>query len=344
MLHPVENRSNALSGFFFVILFAIAAKYLSEFPLLKEMGISPLIVGIVLGMVYGNTLRQSLPAQWVPGIVFSTKTLLKLGVILYGFRLTFQDIFAVGPAGLAISAVIVTTTFLLGSFLGVKVFGLDLETAMLTASGSSVCGAAAVLATEPVLKSEPHKSAIAVSTVVLFGTLTMFLYPMLYKSGFFEVDERVFGMYIGGTIHEVAHAVAAGNAVSPDAAGTAIIVKMIRVMMIAPLLIGLSIWLSRRQSGATSGAKRKITIPWFAVLFIVVAGINSLNIIPKPVVNFWNELDLFILTMAMCALGIETNVSKFKGVGMKPIYLALLLFGWLTIGGYGITRAMVALF
>lgn len=225
-----------------------------------------------------------------------------------------------------------------------KVFGLDLETALLTAAGSSVCGAAAVLATEPVLKSEPHKSAIAVSTVVLFGTLTMFLYPMLYKSGFYAVDEKVFGMYIGGTIHEVAHAVAAGNAVSPDAARTAIIVKMIRVMMIAPLLIGLSIWLSRRKNGSGSTEKRRITIPWFAVLFIVVAGINSLNIIPRPVVNFWNELDLFILTMAMCALGIETNISKFKGVGMKPIYLALILFGWLTCGGYLITRTMTSIF
>lgn len=344
MLFPVENRTKALNGLFFVTLFAVTAIYCSEFALVRKMGLSPLIIGIVLGMFYGNTLRQELPQQWVPGIVFSTKTLLKLGVILYGFRLTFQDIFAVGAAGLAVSVTVVITTFLLGSVLGVKVFKLDLETSILTAVGSSVCGAAAVLATEPVLKSKPYKSAIAVSTVVLFGTLTMFLYPLLYKAGFFNMGHKVFGIYIGGTIHEVAHAVAAGNAVSPEAAGNAIIVKMIRVMMIAPLLIALSLWLGRRATGNKTLGGRKVTIPWFAVMFIVVAGINSLNIIPKPVVNFWNELDLFILTMAMCALGIETNFSKFKGVGMKPIYLALILFLWVTFGGYFITHTMVSLF
>jgi uncharacterized integral membrane protein (TIGR00698 family) len=152
------------------------------------------------------------------------------------------------------------------------------------------------------------------------------------------MDLSEFGIYIGGTIHEVAHAVAAGNAVSEATAKTAVIVKMIRVMMIAPLLILLSIWLSIRRKGKGGEKRGRISIPWFAVLFIAVAGINSLNIIPKPVVNFWNELDIFILTMAMCALGIETNFSKFKGVGLKPIYLAAILFLWVSCGGYAITK------
>jgi len=343
MFFPAESRKEAMNGLLFVTLFAVTAIYCSEFPPIKRMGVSPLIIGIVLGMIYGNTLRMALPARWVPGIVFATRTLLKLGVILYGFRLTFQDIAAVGTAGFAISITMATTTFLLGSFLGVKFFKLDYETAILTSIGSSICGAAAVLATEPVLKSDAHKSAMAVSTVVLFGTLSMFLYPILYRSGLFASTANTFGMYIGGTIHEVAHAVAAGNAISPDAASSAIIVKMIRVMLIAPFLIGISIWLGRRK-GAVSGKRGKITIPWFAVLFIVVAGINSLNVIPTPVVDFWNKLDLFILTMAMCALGIETNFNRIKGVGMKPVWLALILFGWLTVGGYGVTRLMSALF
>ena len=343
MFFPTESRKEAMNGLLFVTLFAITAIYCSEFPPIKRMGISPLIIGIVLGMIYGNTLRMALPARWVPGIVFATRTLLKLGVILYGFRLTFQDIAAVGTAGFAISITMATSTFLLGSFLGIKLFKLDYETAILTSIGSSICGAAAVLATEPVLKSDAHKSAMAVSTVVLFGTLSMFLYPILYKTGLFAMEANTFGMYIGGTIHEVAHAVAAGNAVSPEAASSAIIVKMIRVMLIAPFLIGISIWLGRRN-GAIDGKRGKITIPWFAVLFIIVAGINSLNIIPTPVVDFWNRLDLFILTMAMCALGIETNLNRIRGVGMKPVWLALILFGWLTIGGYGVTRIMSAIF
>lgn len=340
----IQNRASTLSGLIFVILFAVAARYLAQFPIFQNLGISPLIIGILIGIAYGNTLRDELPPKWVPGILFSTKTLLRLGIVLYGFRITIQDIFSVGPAGLAVSITIVTTTFIMGTWVGVKFFKLDLETAILTAVGTSVCGAAAVLATEPVIKAEPYKSTIAVSTVVLFGTLTMFLYPALYNAGFFNATPAEFGIYIGGTIHEVAHAVAAGNAVSPETASNAIIVKMIRVMMIAPLLILLSIWLGRRSKNQTAGKKQKIAIPWFALAFIGVAMINSLDILPKPVVDFWNELDLFILTMAMCALGIETNFNKFKGVGLKPIYLAFFLFLWVTIGGYYITKMMVWIF
>lgn len=339
MFFPAENRKEAMNGLLFVALFAITAITFSELPPIKRMGVSPLIIGIVLGMIYGNTLRMALPAHWVPGIVFATRTLLKFGVVLYGFRVTFQDIAAVGATGFAVSLTMATSTFLIGSILGVKLFKLDPETAILTATGSAICGAAAVLATEPVLKSDAHKSAMAVSTVVLFGTLTMFLYPALYQAGIHGMDENLFGIYIGGTIHEVAHAVAAGNAVSPEAASSAIIVKMIRVMMIAPLLIGLSLWQGRRKGGDTG----RIALPWFALLFIAVAGLHSLNVLPSPVVEFWNRLDLFILTMAMCALGIETNLNRIKGVGMKPIWLALLLFGWLTVGGYGVTTLMATL-
>lgn len=344
MIFPAEHRKEAMNGLLFVTLFAVTAIYCSEFPIIRQMGISPLIIGIVLGMIYGNTLRMALPEKWVPGVIFATRTLLKLGVVLYGFRITFQDIAAVGWAGFAISVTMATTTFLLGSFVGIRFFKLDPETAILTSTGSAICGAAAVLATEPVLKSDAHKSAMAVSTVVIFGTLSMFLYPALFRAGLFDVDASTFGMYIGGTIHEVAHAVAAGNGISPEAASSAIIVKMIRVMMIAPLLIGLGFWLSKKRGGAESGEKTKITIPWFALLFILVAALNSFNIVPKPMVDFWTKLDLFILTMAMCALGIETNFTKIKGVGMKPIWLALILFGWLTVGGFGITMLMNSIF
>lgn len=331
------------SGIFFVALFAVTAQHIASFPFFSQLGISPLIIGILMGTLYGNTLRSELPAPWVSGIVFSTKTLLRLGIVLYGFRVTLQDIFTVGPAGIAVSLSVVASTFVLGTWIGVKCFKLDLHTAMLTAVGSSVCGAAAVLATEPVLESEPHKSAIAVGTVVLFGTLTMFLYPMLYRTGLLGFTPSQMGIYIGGTIHEVAHAVAAGNGVGPEACANAVIVKMMRVMMIAPLLICLSFWLSKRAKGGNARGG-KISIPWFAVAFIGVAMINSLNLIPRPVVQFWNQLDLFILTMAMCALGMETNLAKFNGVGLRPIYLALVLFLWVTVGGYWITRIMVALF
>jgi len=114
-----------------------------------------------------------------PGIQFSAKTLLRTAIVFYGFRITFQEISEVGIEGLVVSIVMVATTFIIGTYVGIKYFKMDRNLAFLTASESSVCGAAAVLATEPITKSESYKSAIAVSTVVLYGTLAMFIYPVL---------------------------------------------------------------------------------------------------------------------------------------------------------------------
>ncbi len=187
------------------------------------------------------------------------------------------------------------------------------------------------------MESEAYKSAIAVATVVLFGSIAMFLYPFLYKSGIIHLTPKGEGIYIGGSVHEVAHVVAASNAIGGITAIDAVIVKMIRVMLIAPFLLILGYWLAVR--GKISGNnKTKITIPWFAVIFIGVAGFNSFHLLSQSIINFINKLDTFALTMAMTALGMETNVKKFKGVGLKPIYLALILFIWLIIGGYFITK------
>ncbi len=345
MAFSKENIRYTLNGILFVALFAIAAIQISQIGFIKHLAISPLIIGILLGMFYANTLRNQLPKEWVPGIVFSAKQLLRLAIIFYGFRITFQQIMEVGTAGFVVSTVMLTSTFILGSWAGMKLFKLDRDTSVLTAAGSSICGAAAVLATEPVLKAEPHKSAVAVGTVVLFGTISMFLYPMLFESGILGMDHAAYGIYVGGTVHEVAQVVAAGDAVGSVAANDAVIVKMTRVMMIAPVLIilGIIISMAAKKSGAES-SKVKLVIPWFAVWFVVMSGVNSLNIIPAAIVTDINEVDTFMLTMAMTALGMETNAGKFKQAGIKPILLALLMFAWLLIGGYFITKWAVAIF
>lgn len=339
MPFATENRPHTLSGILFVALFATSATYLADFAPLRHLGISPLIVGIVLGMIYANTLRGHLPEPWVPGIVFATKTLLRAAIVFYGFRLTFQNIADVGIAGITMSAVMVMSTFLIAYIVGTKVLKLDRDTTILVGAGSSICGAAAVLATEPVVGAAPYKSAIAVATVVLFGTTAMFLYPYLYHLGWLDLSPEAMGLYIGGTIHEVAHVVAAGNALGKEIADTAVIVKMIRVMLMAPFLLILGFWLSRQARSGAAG-KATIVIPWFAVGFIAVAGFHSLGLLPNNVVTTINHLDTFALTMAMTALGMETRMEKFRGVGMKPIYLAVILFGWLMVGGYQMAKVL----
>lgn len=343
MAFSKENIRYTLNGILFVALFSVAAIQISQIGFIKNLAISPLIIGIIIGMIYANTLRNHLPKEWAPGIVFSAKQLLRLAIIFYGFRITFQQIMDVGTAGLAVSVIMLTSTILLGSWAGMKIFKLDQDTSILTASGSSICGAAAVLATEPVLKAEPYKSAIAVGTVVLFGTISMFLYPFMFKSGILNMDTSTYGIYVGGTVHEVAQVVAAGGAIGGIAADNAVIVKMTRVMMIAPMLIILGLILASKKSNSDSSGV-KVVIPWFAVWFVIMSGINSLGIIPQNIVSGINQVDTFMLTMAMTALGMETNAEKFKQAGIKPILLALLMFAWLIVAGYFVTKWAVAFF
>ena len=346
MAFSKENIKYTLNGILFVALFTIAAIQISEIGFIKKLAISPLIIGIIIGMFYANTLRSHIPKEWIAGIVFSSKQLLRFAIILYGFRITFQQIAEVGMAGLTVSTIMLSSTFILGWILGVKLFKLDRDTSILCAAGSSVCGAAAVLATEPVLNAKPYKSAVAVGTVVVFGTIAMFTYPAMFRAGILDMDLSTYGIYVGGTVHEVAQVVAAAGAIGKEAADNAVIVKMTRVMMIAPLLIILGLILRNKPQNPTD-KKFKITIPWFAVWFIVMAGVNSFlvgfeNL--KPIIESINKVDTFLLTMAMTALGMETNAAKFKQAGLKPILLGIVMAIWLMVAGYFVTKWAVNIF
>ena len=328
-------------GLLFVFVFAAMAYYISEIEALKHLGFSPVVMGIILGIIYGNLAPASFTRIWKSGILFSAKYLLRLAIIFYGFRITFQNIALVGIDGLIVSIFMVVSTFLLGNFIGKRFLGMDPQLAMLTASGSAVCGAAAVLATESVFKSGHAKAVIAVSTVVLFGTLSMFIYPALYHSGILNMNADVFGIYIGGSIHEVAQVVVAGNAVSDASVASGIIVKMTRVMMLAPLLLTAGFFLLKNKT-VNQRMKNPVPVPYFVLGFILVAAINSLGCVSPSGVETINSADTFLLTMSMCALGMETHVSKFKEAGAKPILLAAILFLWLLIGGYVVTKFVTA--
>ena len=324
-------------GIVIVLIISVFVTFLSEFSFFKDLAISTLIIGILFGMLYANSIKKYFPQSFDKGVAFCTKTLLRTGIVLYGFRLTFQNLEEVGILGVLTAFLIVSSTFIIGYLFGTKVLKLDREITILTSAGSAICGAAAVLATESVLKSPAYKSAIAVSTVVVFGTIAMFLYPFLFKLGILNLSDSNMGIYIGATLHEVAHAVGAGEALGENASSNAIIVKMIRVMMLAPFLIVLSIWLLKTAVNSTidnKDKKAKIIIPWFALMFIVVVAFNSFDLLSLQIVESINYLDSFILTVAMTALGMQTSFDKFKNVGLKSIYLASVLFLWLIFAGY----------
>lgn len=368
------NRANALHGILLIALFSFAAFYIAEIPFVRRLSFSPLIVGIILGMLYANSLRNKLPETWVPGIKFCTKQILRWGIILYGFRLTLAQVAAVGLPALTVDLIVVAVTILGGVALG-RLLRIDADTALMTSTGSAICGAAAVLGAEPVVKCEGYKTAIAVSTVVIFGTISMFLYPIMYRTGLLDgLSDTGVAIYTGSTLHEVAHVAGAGNAMDPtDAlgiAGTATITKMIRVMLLAPVLVIMSFALAGRRrrtaaagasAGASAGAgaavaetagkqeKSRITIPWFAFGFIGVICLNSLlqqlcgaaTVREIPLNGAIEYIDTFLLTMAMTALGTDTSIDKFRQAGAKPFVLAGLLYVWLVVGGYFLTKYLV---
>jgi uncharacterized integral membrane protein (TIGR00698 family) len=336
------------NGLLFVALFAAAVTQIAALPAVSRLGLSSLIIGIVGGVVYGNVVREGMPDSWAVGVQFAARRLLRVAVAFYGLRISFQEIASVGVQGLAVSATIVIVTLVVGTWLGMRVLKLDRDEALLTAAGSAICGAAAVLAFESTLQSKPHKSAMAVGTVVLFGTLSMFLYPALYRTGLLHLDTIGTGLFFGGTIHEVAQVVGAASAVSPEATHIATIVKMTRVLMLVPVLLVLTLWLARRgasgtqsdaanAAGAAKAPARKITVPWFALGFVALVAVNSLNLLPVPAVHMLNLIDTFVLTMAMTALGIETRFSQIRQAGPRALIFGLGLYTWLLIGGYGVT-------
>ena len=336
-----EKRSSMLHGVLLITLFSCAAFYIGDMDFVKSLSLSPMIVGIVLGMLYANSLRNNLPDTWVPGIQFCSKRVLRFGIILYGFRLTFQNVLDVGLPAILIDAIVVTLTICGGVLVG-KLLKMDKDIALLASVGSGICGAAAVLGAESAIKAKPYKTAVAVSTVVIFGTLAMFVYPVLYRNGVFDLNPQQMGIYTGSTVHKGAHVVGAGNAMGPEVSNSAIIVKMIRVMMLVPVLLVISFFMMRAAMKSGEGSSRgKINMPWFAILFLVVIAFNSFDLLPAGLVDFINTFDTFLLTMAMTALGAETSIDKFRKAGFKPFVLAFILFIWLMGGGYCLAKYVV---
>ncbi len=331
-----------LHGILFVALFSCSAFYISETSIMKYLSFSPLIIGIILGMLYGNTLKKNMPQEWQPGIKFSSKKLLRLAIILYGFRLTFQNIVNVGMNAIVIDLIIIVGTLSIGLLLG-KLLKMDGEITLLTSTGSAICGAAAVLGMESVLNNKAHKTAIAVSTVVIFGTISMFLYPMMFRSGMLHLTPEQWGLYTGSTVHEVAHVVGASNPMGETIAGSAIIVKMIRVIFLAPVLLFFGFIVAKRKNKGSDAVSSKISIPWFAFGFLAVIGLNSFNLFPPSVIAVINYIDTFLLTMAMTALGMETHFRQFKEAGFKPFLLAGILFLWLVVGGYFVVKLVTGI-
>ena len=317
----------------FVVLpiISLLAILIAQLPQVANVGLSALPLAILFGIVYGQFSPVEITIKSLKFSCFCKQKLLRLGIILFGFNLSFQQIIAVGWQAVVIDLIIIIIIFTVGTFLGIKVFKLPRDVAILTSVGSAICGAAAILATESTLKPKQQDVTIAIATVVLFGTVAMFIYPLLFQ--FVDISENDFGVYIGSTVHEVAQAVAAGQSISAEAMETAVVVKLIRVLLLAPFILILSTLLCHIDKSADS-KKSTIIIPWFVFGFVATAAINSLFVLPEFITETFNVISQFLLAIAMAAIGAQTRWQIIKQAGSKPMLLAFILFLLLMFGGY----------
>ena len=308
----------------------------------RIVGLSSLTLAILIGIVLGNTIYPKFAPSLADGVGFAKGQILRLAIMFYGFKLTLTEVASVGMPAVLSDALVLSSTFLLTYWLGTKWLKVDKKTTLLIGSGASICGAAAVIAAEPVVKAESHKVTIAVATVVVFGTIAMLLYPFLYHLGWLQIwlSPQDYGVYTGSTIHEVAQVVVAGNAVSSDVGDTAVVTKMIRVMMLAPFLLILSFALTTGGDESDDGEKptfmsrvQQVKVPWFAFIFILIVLLHTWFNMTENFEATMIMVDDILLTMAMFALGLTTHLSAIKQAGAKPLILGAIMFAWLILGG-----------
>ena len=292
---------------------AAAAMFLSEHYAAPVM-----LFALLLGMAM-NFLATEGPCK--PGIEFTAREVLRIGVALLGMRITLEQIASLGwhPVLLVIGTVVVT---ILVSVAAARALGFNPLFGLLSGGATAICGASAALALAAALPAHSGKEKATLFTVIgvsALSTVAMILYPMLALR--LGLDPHAIGIFIGATIHDVAQVVGAGYSVSPDAGDTATVVKLMRVAMLLPVILAAT--LITRAQGVEAGTKRPPLLPWFAVAFVVLAAINSTGWVPAVVQSFGNELSRACLVIAISALGMKTQLKELAAVGIRPVALMI---------------------
>lgn len=307
-LSPESWRAR-LPGLVVAALLAFAAKGLAG-GLGDPLARNPLLVAMLLGLIIGNAF--GCPERLRPGLQFTTRYVLRLAVVMVGFRITVRLLFDLG-AGPVLLAAVELCLVLLGAFwIAHKIFKLDREFSLLIAAGSAICGAAAILSIASLSRIRTQQAAIAITVITLFGTLALFLYPMAFLGGYLPgLDDDRYGIFVGASIYELAQVYGASFAISELALNTATLVKLTKVLMLIPLLLILG-YLTRRSQRNRDAVS---SFPWFMLGFFAVMLFNSVNTLPGPLRAAIQQVGLFLFTMVMIALGLDTQFSRLAEAG-----------------------------
>jgi uncharacterized integral membrane protein (TIGR00698 family) len=273
---------------------------------------SALILAILIGIAFQNLVGT--PAICKPGIKFSMRRILRFAIILYGLQLTLTQVASIGVVVFLAICATLAATFLFTVQVG-KLIGVESKLAELVGAGTAVCGAAAVVATNTVTEGSEEDVAYGVACVTAYGTIAMFLYPLLPQ--LLHLDARGYGLFAGSSIHEVAQVVAASLQNGQVSGDFALIAKLTRVALLAPLVLSLG-FLRSRQKGAN---RASAPAPWFVFGFLAVVVLNSFVAIPADAKSGLIQATPFLLAMATAAMGLETDIRKLMAKGFRPFLL-----------------------
>lgn len=292
---------------------------------------SSLTWAILLGMLVRNTVGVAQVYQ--PGITFSLKRILKLGIILLGMQLSLTQAISIGSTGLFVAVTSVCSTFFFTCWLGQRL-KVSKKLTQLIAGGTSICGAAAVVAVSTAIDSSDEDTAYAVALVTVFGAASMLIYPLL--PALLNLTPQAYGLWCGASIHEVVQAIAAAFETDLLSGEVATIAKLSRVILLAPITLLLSLSSIDRAIQKPS----KLPIPWFVLGFIGLILVNSLNFIPETLRIAIIDINQFLLTAALAAMGLETNIKCMKQLGIKPIYLGAISWIFISLISLGLIKLL----
>jgi uncharacterized integral membrane protein (TIGR00698 family) len=313
-------------GLFLAAIVAAAAFALRQIPGVGTL--SPMILAILLGIGFHNIVGT--PSWAKAGVTFSLRRVLRAAIILLGLQLTITQVIEVGGRGLLIIASTLVATFVFTIWTG-RLLGVERKLAQLIAAGTSICGASAVIATNTVTEAHDEDVAYAVACVTVFGSIAMFTYPLL--PGVLHLDPHAFGLWSGASIHEIAQVVAAAFQDGQQAGESGTIAKLSRVMLLAPMVIALGM-MARRSSAVSAANAARAPMPWFVLGFIALVGVNSLVTISAEMKTIIIAITTFMLSVALAAMGLETDISKLRAKGVRPALLGALAF--LFIAGFSL--------
>ncbi|MHB8542932.1 MAG: YeiH family protein [Leptospirales bacterium] len=334
-----SSVSAIVPGLLLCGILALSAQEISETHLLK--GHFP-VGAVMLAIILGTMVRQFAPvsSRMEPGIRFAFRKILRIGVAGLGFGLTFADFREIGVMGVFLDTSLIAGTYLFAIALK-KWLQMEENLTWLLATGTAICGASAVVAANTVLKAREEEVAFSVATVTLFGTISMFLYPIIAR--FAGIPIPIYGAWAGSSIHEVAQVIGSTMNISPQALAFATIVKLTRVAFLLPVLILLELFLLNKGAELIAGkgsSRRNEHFPWFVVGFGAVVVLNSLHLFSPALLNLLQKGDTWLLAVSMAALGLETHLGRMANVGPSAVKAGFWLWIFVSIWGLILSLAL----